>query len=209
MPLPLVSRTAELLLECHRRGGIIFMLGNGGSAATASHFACDLAKGTCADGVAAFSVIPLTDNMPLVSAWANDVSYERVVAEQLAALVRPGDAVVLISGSGDSPNVVAAAKTAHSAGTLTVAWTGATGGKVARLAEVVVRVPSPAIEQVEDAHLMLAHSVCVALRARLRTLRFDTTLHPRHRGVSPPPITDLDLVAADAALDELGAELAR
>jgi D-sedoheptulose 7-phosphate isomerase len=206
MPLPLVSQTAELLLACHRRGGTIFVLGNGGSAATASHFACDLAKGTRAEGVAAFRVFPLTDNMPLVTAWANDVSYERVFAEQLGALVRPGDVAVLISGSGNSPNVLAAARTARSAGALTIAWTGATGGKLARLAEVVVRVPSPSIEQVEDAHLMLAHSVCVALRARLRALGFDSAARPRRRAM---PRAISELVATEAAYDDVSAEAAQ
>lgn len=208
MPMAAAARVAELLLDCHRRGGTVFALGNGGSAATASHFACDLAKGTLAEGVPAFRVVPLTDNMPLMTAWANDTSYERVFAEQLAALVRPGDVVVLISASGNSPNVLAAARVARDAGAVAIGWTGATGGKLARLCDLALRVPSPSIEQVEDAHMMLAHSICVALRACLRTLRYDgAALTPspararprRERKLSRAMVAEL--LAAESSLD--------
>jgi D-sedoheptulose 7-phosphate isomerase len=169
MPLGLLESAAEALLACHRRGGTVFVLGNGGSAATASHFVCDLAKGTRTDGFPAFRVLSLTDNVPLITAWANDTSYDRVFAEQLSALVRPGDVVVAISASGNSPNVLAATRVARQLGAATIALTGQSGGRLGRLAELTIRVPAHAIEQVEDAHLAIAHSLCVALRAQLRT----------------------------------------
>ncbi len=81
MPFDTLVSAAELLLDCYRRGSTVFILGNGGSAATASHFACDLAKGTRTSGLPAFRVMPLSDNMPLLTAWANDTSYDRVSAE--------------------------------------------------------------------------------------------------------------------------------
>lgn len=168
MPYGVLSRVAEALLQCRERGGTIFIAGNGGSAATASHFACDLAKGTQCAGEAPFRVVPLTDNMPLLTAWANDVSYEQVFAQQLAPLVRPGDTLVAISASGLSPNVLAAARVARQQGAHVIALTGASGGKLHRLASLTVRVPSPVIEQVEDAHLMIAHSLCVTLREAMR-----------------------------------------
>jgi len=87
MPFSSLEHAAELLLDCHRREGTVFILGNGGSASTASHFACDLAKGTQTPGLPAFRVIALSDNAPLLTAWANDTSYDRVFAEQLATLV--------------------------------------------------------------------------------------------------------------------------
>jgi D-sedoheptulose 7-phosphate isomerase len=169
MPLDLLESAAEVLLACHRRGGTVFVLGNGGSAATASHFVCDLAKGTRTDGLPAFRVVSLTDNMPLMTAWANDTSYDRVFAEQLSALVRPGDVVVAISASGNSPNVLAATRVARQLGAATIALTGQSGGRLGRLAELTIQVPARSVEQVEDAHLAIAHSLCVALRARLRT----------------------------------------
>lgn len=168
MPFDVLAALVELLLDCRRRGSTVFIVGNGGSAATASHFACDLAKGTRTAGLAAFRVVPLTDNVPLLTAWANDTSYEQVFAEQLEALVAPGDMIVAISTSGSSPNVVAAAEVARRAGATTVALTGRSGGRLGRRADLTIRVPAGSIEQVEDAHLAIAHSLCVALRQALR-----------------------------------------
>jgi D-sedoheptulose 7-phosphate isomerase len=166
MPFGRLAEVAEALLACQRRDGTLFTLGNGGSAATASHIACDLAKGTRAGGPPTFRVMPLTDNVPLLTAWANDADYACVFAEQLAALARPGDVVLLISASGNSPNVLASARAARAAGAL--AWTGAGGGQIAELADIVVRAPLEQVEQIEDAHALFGHSLCVALRERLR-----------------------------------------
>src|SRR4051794_6814222 len=105
VPRRLVGSVAELLLACQERGGTVFVLGNGGSAATASHFVCDLTKGTRNNGLPTFRAIALTDNVPLVTAWANDTSYDRIFAEQLDALVQPDDLVIAISASGNSMNV--------------------------------------------------------------------------------------------------------
>ncbi len=168
MPYAALERVAVELLRCRERGGTIFVVGNGGSAATASHFACDLSKGTRCDGLAPFRVIPLTDNMPLITAWGNDTSYERVFAEQLSALVRPGDVLVAISGSGNSPNVLAAVEVARAHGALTIAFTGESGGGLAPMVALAIRVPLPDMELVEDAHSIITHSLCVALRAELR-----------------------------------------
>lgn len=168
MPYAMIARAAELLLDCQRRGGTIFVFGNGGSAATASHFACDLAKGTRSDSRPTFRVVALNDNVPLMTAWANDSSYARIFAEQLVALVRPGDVVVAISASGNSPNVLAAAEAAREIGVAVIGLSGQTGGRLRRLSTLTIRVPSESIELVEDAHLVVAHSLCVAMRERLR-----------------------------------------
>jgi D-glycero-alpha-D-manno-heptose-7-phosphate kinase len=167
---PALADVAKALLDCHQRGGTIFVLGNGGSAATASHFACDLSKGTRVAGMAGFRVVPLTDNAPLLTAWANDTSYDQVFAEQLAPLVRPGDMVVAISVSGNSPNVLRAIDVARAADATTVAIAGGMGGRMGQMADLAVYVPEGTIEQVEDAHMMIAHSLCVALRERCREL---------------------------------------
>ena len=169
MPFDMLAKAAELLLDCYRRGSTVFMLGNGGSAATASHFACDLAKGTQVIGLPAFRVISLSDNVPLMTAWANDTNYERIFAEQLATLIRPDDIVIAISASGNSPNILAAARMARQSNAITLALTGQDGGKLSRLADFTIYVPSQSIEQVEDAHLVIAHSLCVVLREQLRT----------------------------------------
>lgn len=162
-----IERAADMLLDCYERDGTVFILGNGGSAATASHIACDLVKGTRNDFAPAFRVVALTDNVPLMTAWANDTSYERIFAEQLSALVRPRDVVIVISCSGTSSNVVMAAKAAEAAGATTIALTGGTGGLLYKTCDLTIRVPAGCIEQVEDAHLIIGHSFCVALRERL------------------------------------------
>ena len=169
MPFDMLTKAAELLLDCYRRGGTVFILGNGGSAATASHFACDLAKGTQAAGLPAFRVVSLSDNVPLMTAWANDTNYDRIFAEQLATLIHSDDIVIAISASGNSPNILAAARMAQQSGAITLALTGQDGGKLSRLADFTIYVPSQSIEQVEDAHLVIAHSLCVVLREQLRT----------------------------------------
>jgi D-sedoheptulose 7-phosphate isomerase len=165
--LDCLERVANMLLNCQARGRVVFVVGNGGSAATASHFACDLSKGTRRDGPPTFHVVSLTDNVPLLTAWANDSGYERVFSEQLTALARPGDLLVAISASGNSPNVIAAIDAARSCGMAVVGLSGRSGGRLAHLADVAVNVPSDRIEIVEDAHLVVAHSLCVAVRERL------------------------------------------
>jgi D-sedoheptulose 7-phosphate isomerase len=167
IPFHLLEQAADLLLACYRRDGTVFIMGNGGSAATSSHFACDLTKGTRTEYAPPFRVMPLTDNVPLMTAWANDTAYDRIFAEQLRALVRPGDVVVLISASGNSPNMLAAARVAGTAGATTVSFTGRGGGKLRALSDLAVCVPSDQIELVEDAHIAIGHSLCVALRRRL------------------------------------------
>jgi D-sedoheptulose 7-phosphate isomerase len=167
MPFDTLTKAAELLFDCYRRGSTVFILGNGGSAATASHFACDLAKGTQAARLPAFRVVSLSDNVPLMTAWANDSDYDCIFAEQLATLVRPADVVIAISASGNSPNILAAARMARQSGAITLALTGKDGGKLSRLADLTIYVPAQSIEQVEDAHLVIAHSLCVVLRGRL------------------------------------------
>src|SRR5829696_2741893 len=177
-----LEHVAVMLLACQARGRVVFVVGNGGSAATASHFACDLSKGTRSGGPPTFHVVSLTDNVPLLTAWANDSGYERVFSEQLTALARPGDLLVAISASGNSPNVVAAIDTARSCGMGVVGLSGCSGGRLARVSDVAVNVPSDRIEVVEDAHLVVAHSLCVAVRERLAS------------GETPLPTTSLSVV---------------
>jgi D-sedoheptulose 7-phosphate isomerase len=115
-----VDAVVEVLRRAWRAGATVFVFGNGGSAATASHFAVDLAKGLV-DGVRPrLKVIALTDNVPLLTAYGNDTSYDRVFAEQLANFVEPGDIAIAISGSGNSPNVLAAIELANERGAVTV-----------------------------------------------------------------------------------------
>ncbi|MFT4041261.1 MAG: SIS domain-containing protein [Thermomicrobiales bacterium] len=168
--LPALERAGEALLACQARGRVVFAIGNGGSAATASHFTCDLSKGTRRGGPPTFHAVALTDNVPVMTAWANDNSFERVFVEQLVSLARPGDVLVAISVSGTSPNIVAAVQQAKALGLTVISLTGRAGGALRALSDVTVAVPSDSMEVVEDAHLIVAHSLCVAAREQLAGL---------------------------------------
>jgi D-sedoheptulose 7-phosphate isomerase len=168
LPLDDIQLVIEALLAGHKAGAKVFIMGNGGSAATASHFACDLVKGTITAGMPRFRVIALTDNVPLMTAWANDMSYGDVFVEQLHGLLELGDVVIAISGSGNSENVVRAVRMAKWRGARTISLTGCGGGKLAPLTDVSVVVPSSCMEQIEDAHLILEHLICTTLRQELR-----------------------------------------
>ncbi len=155
-----------LLVDAAHEGRTIFIIGNGGSAATASHFACDLSKGARARSAPRFRVVALTDNVPLITAWANDVAYEDVFAEQLRNLCQPGDILIAISGSGNSPNILRAAIAARECGATLVAMTGGTG-LLGSNADLWVSTPADCIEQIEDLHVIVEHLVCLQLRERL------------------------------------------
>ena len=167
LPAELIDQMINVLLENVRSGGKVFICGNGGSASTASHFACDLAKNTVVPGAPHFRVIALTDNMALMTAWANDTAYGNVFAAQLDPLVQTGDVVIGISCSGNSVNVLKAMEVAHQHGATTIAFTGDHGGRLKDMVDLCIRVPSPRIEQQEDAHLILEHCICAAVRERL------------------------------------------
>jgi D-sedoheptulose 7-phosphate isomerase len=162
-----LKRAADELLSCQARGRVVFAIGNGGSAATASHFTCDLSKGTRRGGPPTFRTLALTDNVPVMTAWANDSSFERVFAEQLVSLAQPGDVLMAISVSGTSPNIVSAVSEARALGLTVISLTGRTGGTLATMSDVIITVPSDSMEVVEDAHLIVSHSLCVATREHL------------------------------------------
>ena len=167
MPLDAIASAADLLLDCHARGRVVFVVGNGGSAATASHLACDLAKGTRLGGAPTFRVVPLTDNVPLLTAWANDTSYDRVFAEQLASLARPGDLLLAISASGNSPNVVAAAEAALEGGLTCWALTGPAPNPVCELADDSLCVDARATPTIQEVHQVVVHLLCAEVDSRL------------------------------------------
>lgn len=164
MRLEPVEKLIHILHDARLEARQVFIMGNGGSASTASHFACDLAKSTRQKGWTHFRVIGLTDNMASFSAYANDDGYDNVFVHQLDALLQPNDIVIGISTSGNSPNVLNAIRLANERQALTVGFTGFDGGKLGTLAQINVHVPSNMIEQVEDVHVILEHMICSSLR---------------------------------------------
>jgi D-sedoheptulose 7-phosphate isomerase len=169
LPQQLIIDVIDVLQQARRKGSHVFILGNGGSAATASHFACDLAKNTRQAGLPHFRVIGLTDNMAMFSALANDEGYENVFSEQLASLVRPGDIVIAISASGNSQNVIRAAQMAHSQEATVIGFTGFDGGRLGQLANINIHVNSNIIEHVEDIHLMLEHLIVKTIKEEVQS----------------------------------------
>ncbi|TMC22265.1 MAG: SIS domain-containing protein [Chloroflexi bacterium] len=159
----------SILEEVYHNGRRVFIMGNGGSAATASHFALDLAKNTIMSGAPRLKAISLTDHVPLITAWSNDTAYEYIFAEQLANMIEPADAVVAISASGNSLNVMNAVELACRSRAYTIALLGAHGGKIKYMVDAYVLAPGNNIEQEEDAHLILAHIITRHMRRVVRS----------------------------------------
>ncbi len=167
-----ISRFIGTLLDARQRGATIFFIGNGGSAATSSHFANDLAVGTN-DYEKPFRAVSLTDNVPILTAVGNDFGYEQIFVRQLRVLGRAGDVLVGISASGNSPNVLRAFEYARDAGIKTVAITAFDGGKMKAQADEGIHVPTEAKEYgpAEDVHMVLDHLVGAYLMRYVRQER--------------------------------------
>ena len=163
------DRFIETLYAGFEAGSTVFLAGNGGSAANASHFGQDLAKGTLSSMAAKrrFRVIPLTDNIGFITALANDEGYDSVFEQQLRNLGNPGDLLVAISGSGNSPNVLRAVEYARSIGMKTIGVTGFDGGKLRTLADESVHVPVDDMGMCEALHGVVFHAAMCFLRERL------------------------------------------
>lgn len=180
LPLDEVKRASEILFHTYQSDHTVFIFGNGGSAALASHMAADLGKAThlpgpeSLRGVKRLKALALTDNVPLLTAWANDSSYENVFVGQMENFIRAGDVAFGISGSGDSVNVLRALEHARRVGAVTVGLVGCGGGRMKDLLDCAIIVPSNNMQQIEDAHLVLAHLLFLDLKARIqRTVTSD------------------------------------
>jgi D-sedoheptulose 7-phosphate isomerase len=155
-----VGEAIDILRQARDEKRHIFVCGNGGSASTASHFVCDMVKGASFGREARFRIMALTDSLPTITAYSNDVSYDCVFAEQLKNFAQPGDVVIAISGSGNSPNVLRAIEYAGSIGCRTIALTGRDGGKLGPLAELNLQASVPHMGRIEDVHMIVMHMIC-------------------------------------------------
>lgn len=154
-----VNHAIEWFREARAEGRRIFVCGNGGSASTASHFACDVVKGASFGRDSRFRIMALTDQVPTLTAYANDVGYDAVFVEQLKNFAEPGDLFMAISASGNSPNVLRAMEHANAAACKTIALTGYDGGKLAPMAQLSIQVPVAHVGRVEDAHMAVCHMI--------------------------------------------------
>ena len=185
LPTARIQEAIDLLVEARTERRQVFIMGNGGSASTASHFVCDLAKNTRNPELPNFRVIGLTDNMAIFSALANDEGYENVFAQQLASFVEADDIVIGISASGNSANVLNAIELGNKVGARTIGMTGFDGGQLRKMVDIDIHIPSDCIEHVEDIHLMLEHLICKAIK-EMAVCETDDILVERVNPVSYP-----------------------
>jgi len=164
IPADSIERITAIILKAYTEDRTIFVFGNGGGSATSAHFVCDLAKGTAAKGRKRLRALSLADNMPLLTAWANDTDYTNTFGEQLLNHVRSGDIAIGLSGSGMSPNIISAFEVANEAGACSILLSGFEGGKAVEIAQESIVVPSNDMQQIEDVHLMLCHIIFRCLR---------------------------------------------
>lgn len=159
IPLDKVQTAIEWIQQALDEGRQIFTCGNGGSASTASHFICDMVKGASYNREKRFRMMALTDSLPTITAYSNDVSYDVVFVEQLKNFARPGDILISISGSGNSPNVLRAVEYANSIGVKTVGLTGRDGGQLGKLSQLEINVGHPHMGRIEDGHMIVCHMI--------------------------------------------------
>ncbi len=180
LPRPEIRRAVDILYDCWLRGGTVYAVGNGGSASTATHLACDLAKATIVPGQRRLKAVALVDNVPLVSAWTNDNGFASVFAEQMEPWLQEGDVLVALSvhgGSGQggagpwSQNLPQAVALARARGARVIGLSGFGGGALAGSADVSIVVPIDAeplgTSIVESLHVTVHHLLCLALRRRI------------------------------------------
>jgi len=162
-----IGRMANLIFEAYKEGKQVFIMGNGGSASTASHCALGFEKQSAVEGKPRLKSKSLADNVALITAWANDIDYVSVFVEQLRNQLENDDVVIGISASGNSPNILQAIEYAKGKGAITIGFTGFGGGKLKQLVDECIVLSSRDYGQVEDAHLALTHILSEMLRDRV------------------------------------------
>lgn len=167
LPLENLEEIYHLLQDARDRGSAIYVCGNGGSASTASHMVCDLSKNIQRQDKPRLRVMGLNDNIPTLTAYANDEGYDRIFAEPVLTYMEEGDVLIAISASGESENVLQGVRAAQKKGAKTVGLTGYDGGRLKDWVDLCFIVPSQSIERIEDIHLVVNHLLTVALRENL------------------------------------------
>src|ERR671914_741616 len=171
LPLDELERLSEVLFRAYRNDKQVFTLGNGGSSSTASHMAADLAKNTIGANMHRFRIMCLSDNVSIMTALANDVGYENIFSEQLMNHIRAGDVLLVVSASGNSPNVLKAMRYARSQSAEVAALLGFDGGTARSLSDIPLVIPSDNYGVVENAHLVINHILVDYFKKQLMASR--------------------------------------
>lgn len=166
-----VSLAMNALVDCYESGGAIYVFGNGGSSATASHMVCDFNKGVSMKKTKKFNFICLSDNTPILTALANDISYDDVFAYQLEKILNPNDLVLAISGSGNSKNIINAIKVAKKQGVKVIGMTGYDGGLLYKMADYHLHAPINDMMKAEDIHMTFDHMMATILIETLDNIK--------------------------------------
>lgn len=166
-----VSLAMNALVNCYENGGTIYVFGNGGSSATASHMVCDFNKGVSMKKSKKFNFICLSDNTPILTALANDISYDDVFAYQLEKILNPNDLVLAISGSGNSKNIINAIKVAKLQGVKVIGMTGYDGGLLYKMADYHLHAPINDMMKTEDIHMTFDHMMATILINTLDSIK--------------------------------------
>jgi D-sedoheptulose 7-phosphate isomerase len=162
-----IKQCSKILLKAYENGNNIFICGNGGSASTASHFACDINKGVSYGLEKRFRIIPLTDNFATITAYSNDVGYEDIFVEQVKNFYQKGDVIIGISGSGNSKNVLKAIEFVNQNEGVSIGWTGYSGGKLKSISHYSINANVMDMQTSEDIHMILVHIIMKVLRKEL------------------------------------------
>lgn len=169
-----VKEISKILANAYKNDKSVFIIGNGGSASTASHFACDLGKGTLERhydmNKKRFKAYSLTDNVAIITAYGNDLNYDDIFAQQLRNLIQPGDILIALTGSGNSKNILNAIKLANESGAISIGLLGFEGGKVAEIVDYKIIIKSNNYGVIEDLHLVLEHIICQGLKEEINKL---------------------------------------
>ena len=162
-----IQKLANMMENTKKTDNIIFIIGNGGSASTASHWACDLGKGTIKnfnDSKDRLKVISLTDNVSTITAYGNDISYDEIFSQQLKNLMGAGDLLIVLSGSGKSRNIIKAINAAKEAGVYVFSLLGFDGGEAVKISDDCIIIPSRNYGVIEDVHMSIGHIVTALLK---------------------------------------------
>jgi D-sedoheptulose 7-phosphate isomerase len=191
-----LDRLVDVLLEARSERRRVFVMGNGGSAATASHMVADLMKTAQVDGFAPLRAYSLTDSVPAFTAWSNDTSYSFSFAGQIRAQVETGDVVMAISASGNSPNIIEGLHEARALNALTIGLLGFDGGRALDMVDIAIHIPCFHYGLVEDLHLAIGHAVTAAIRTHLEKLseRLDG---PAEESIKLSSALDLSRIVAE------------
>jgi len=161
-----ISHIADIIYDAAKAGGTVYIMGNGGSAATASHMVCDFTASPVTSGLKNIPAIALTDNMSVISARANDIGYESIFTEQLSIYLKNRDVVIGISASGNSPNIIRAIEYANGHGAITLGFAGFQGGLLKETASICVTLSSMDFGEIEAAHVALGHIISSLVKVK-------------------------------------------